>query len=84
MMLYAAELAHEGILTASVHPGVVETDMALDIFRRHPEAKELADRARIQMISAQQSAESVMTVVDGLTKEQSGHVLSYSGEVMPF
>ena len=35
-MLYGAELASEGTLTASVHPGVVMTDMANAIMQKRP------------------------------------------------
>lgn len=64
----AADLHERGILTVSLHPGYVRTDMG------GPDAD----------ISAEESAEGCAAVLDRLSPEMSGGFFDWTGEAHPF
>lgn len=64
----ATDLQPEGIISVSVHPGWVQTDMG-------------GPRA---LITAEQSVSGLRDVIDGLTRESSGAFLDYQGKTIPW
>lgn len=85
VMLYAAELTPaEGILFASVHPGDVDTTGARDFLNESPGLKEKLEESGRPLISVRESVEGVLKVVEGLTKERSGDLLAWNGDVLPY
>lgn len=85
VMLYAADLTPaEGILFASLDPGVVETTGARDWLNENPVLEETLKGAGLHPISAQESVAGVLKVVEGLTEERSGDFLSWKGDVLPY
>lgn len=83
-MLYGAELSKEGFITASVHPGVVTTDMAMAVMQKHPEMKEAAMKSGMAMITPEESAHGVVDVIGGLNTANSGKLISWEGEILSF
>lgn len=85
VMLYAAELTSaEGILFASVHPGEVDTTGARDFLSETPGFKEKLEESGRPLLSVQESVEGVLKVVEGLTRERSGDLLAWNGDVLPY
>lgn len=84
MMLYAAELAGEGLKTASIHPGVVMTEMATKIMQKHPEMRETAEKSGMKLLTPVESAEGVVRVIEGLSMVDSGKLISWEGEILSF
>ncbi|KAL9618826.1 MAG: hypothetical protein Q9160_006485 [Pyrenula sp. 1 TL-2023] len=82
---YAAELAPEGILTLSLSPGWVATDNAKEIvadqqaFQWMLSSFQKYDPKVEGMISTEASVKAQLSVINGLTKEQSGQFLSHFG-----
>ena len=65
MKLAALDLGKDGINVCVIHPGFVQTDMG------GPNAE----------ISAQESAEGIVAVIDGLNAENNGSFWKWNGEV---
>lgn len=85
LMLYGAELASEGIVVASIHPGMVETDGARQVFERMGEsAQTKIEQIGEKMLSTTESAEGIIQVIDDLTLERSGDLLGVDGSTLPF
>ncbi|MCJ1423021.1 hypothetical protein MMC29_000902 [Sticta canariensis] len=83
LMHYAAELTlAEGILFASVDPGVVDTTGARDFLNLSPGSLEKLEEGGFHMTSPQESAEGILKVVEGLTKERSGDFLVWNEGVL--
>lgn len=80
--LLAYELRDEGFTVIAVHPGVVSTDMGNATVPRFGEDTRKAMESLI--ITPEESAESQLKLLLGLTKEQSGKFLSYTGEELPW
>ena len=83
-MLYALELAKEGFMTASVHPGVVMTDMAATVMQKHPEMKEAAEKSGTKVLTPVESAVGIVKVIEMLTMGNSGKLISWEGEILSF
>lgn len=65
MMLYGAELTGEGILFASVHPGLMDTEMASKVLQMEcNHALETYAEAGIWLISVRESVEGIIKVVE--------------------
>lgn len=83
MLLLGGELANEGILTASVNPGVVATDMTAEVAAKG--GKEFTakfEKIGLVFITPQACAEGLVKVVDGLDSDKSGKFLEWKdGEV---
>ena len=62
------DLREQGIIVIPMHPGWVQTDMG------GPDA----------IISAQESIAGMIRVIDGLTPADSGRLLTYAGEELPW
>ncbi|KAI0351228.1 NAD-P-binding protein [Trametes cingulata] len=79
---YAAGLKHEGFLVVSIHPGVVDTSGTA------PEAGEWRDVAKAmteaglpaELLTPVRSVEAQLRLIDRLTPESNGALLSYTGE----
>lgn len=78
VMLYGAELANEGFLTASIHPGIVTTDMAGAVMEKHPEMLEMVKSGAFTVISPTESAKGILNVVEELSFENSGKLIDYN------
>lgn len=83
-MLYGAELAKDGILSLSVHPGVVMTGMAEQVMQSHPDIKEMTKQSGMKAITPAESAEGIVRVVEDLSSETSGKLMSWEGHVVPY
>lgn len=68
MKSLSIDLAPRGIIAVPMHPGWVRTDMG-------------GPRAPLDV---QTSVAGMMRVIGALTRAQSGHFLSYSGELLPW
>lgn len=70
----AIELArtHRQAAVVALHPGTVATAFTEKYLGRHP------------AVSAQDAADNLMGVMDGLSAQQSGQFLDYSGAVVPW
>ncbi len=73
----AIELARRNPAAACVglHPGTVDTDLSRPFQRGVP-----ADR----LFSAEQAADHLLTVIDGLTAQASGRLFAWDGSEIPF
>jgi len=67
-VLLAHALAERGIVAVALHPGWVQTDMG------GPDAT----------ITAQQSVQGLLQVIDALTPERSGSFIDWRGETLPW
>jgi len=68
------DIKSKGVLIASVFPGAVDTDMSKSI---------LSEAERSKFVTPAVSASNVIKVIDGLTADTNGKVLSLTGKVMP-
>jgi len=68
MVSAAHDLKDQGVTAIVMHPGWVQTDMG------GPDAT----------ITTQESASGIRSVIDGLTAEDSGRLLTYAGESLPW
>jgi len=68
MRSLSVDLREEGITAIAMHPGWVQTDMGG------------ADAA----ISTEESVRGMISVIDGLKGEDSGRLLTYAGEALPW
>ncbi|KAH8822053.1 hypothetical protein F5884DRAFT_868370 [Xylogone sp. PMI_703] len=84
IMLYAAELAKEGFVTASVHPGTVMTDMAEEVMQKYPKMKQHAEKSNMKLLTPAESADGIVKVIEELTVDNSGKLISWEGEVLAF
>jgi len=64
----SADLAADGLTAVVVHPGWVQTDMG------GPNA----------LINAQTSVRGMISVIDGITRSDSGRFLNYDGIAIPW
>ena len=87
MMLYAADLTPaEGILFAALDPGVVPTSGAQEWgkqFKGEGMVEKFETIAR-PLISAEESVQGLLKVVEGLTAERSGDLLAWNGDLVPY
>ena len=83
-MLYGVELAQDGVLSVSIHPGLVMTDMSAQVMRNHPEMEEMISQGGLEVITPAESAEGIVKVIEGLSAERSGKLISWQGEILPF
>jgi NAD(P)-dependent dehydrogenase (short-subunit alcohol dehydrogenase family) len=73
----AVELGSKGFTIIALHPGVVTTDMAKTAMNRvDPEAREFIKNLAIDV---ETSAKQQLKVIDGLSSEDNGKFLSYTG-----
>lgn len=70
MRSLAMDLKKHGIIVGLLSPGIVDTD-----FTRG---------ARVEKISAEESARGLAGIIDALTLEQSGDFIRHSGETVPW
>jgi hypothetical protein len=62
-----------------IHPGTVETDMARSVFVDEQEIRSMGG------ITSEESAKSVLTLIDEATVEKDGGVFrSYDGSIIPW
>lgn len=73
---YAIEQARRSdqFIAVGLHPGTVDTDLSKPFQGNVPDK---------QLFSPEQSAKYLMSVIDGLTPEDSGLVFDWAGEVVP-
>lgn len=87
MMLYAADLTPaKGILFAALDPGFVPTGGAQE-FGKEFKGEGLAEKFEAiarPVISAQESVQGLLKVVEGLTAEKSGDLLAWNGDLVPY
>ncbi|PRP76013.1 hypothetical protein PROFUN_01729 [Planoprotostelium fungivorum] len=82
MSRIAIEHKAEGIITLSIHPGTVMTDMLRSGIEKQP--KEVQDYMYSMSITPEKSAVDVLSIIDRATPEQSGKFYQNTGEEMPF
>ncbi|PRP74609.1 short chain dehydrogenase (predicted) [Planoprotostelium fungivorum] len=75
----SVEHAEENLVAFTVHPGLVETDMAQDFLDR-PEAASWKSYA----IKPDDSAKALLAVTDKANKEYNGKYLNYDGTELPW
>ncbi|MBQ0804208.1 MULTISPECIES: SDR family NAD(P)-dependent oxidoreductase [unclassified Sulfitobacter] len=70
----AIELArsHKQSICVALHPGTVKTPFTEKYLARHP------------AVAASEAAENLMSVIDGLTPEQTGQFFDWAGKVVPW
>ncbi len=68
------DIKSKGILVALVFPGAVDTDMSKSI---------LDETQRAKFVTPSASASNVIKVIESLTADTSGKILSPTGKVMP-
>ena len=70
----AIELArtHRQAICVSLHPGTVETEFTRKYVGRHP------------AVPADEAAENLLSVTDGLTPEQTGQFFDWAGRTVPW
>lgn len=85
IMLYGVELASEGIVTASIHPGMVDTDGSRLFFKGMGElARAKIEQMGVKLLSTKECVDGMIRVINGLSVEQSGNLLGLDGSTMPF
>lgn len=93
IMLFAAEFEsvgggndeRDGVLFASVHPGIVDTDTARFVLERTGEGSmKRFEEGDIPVTPVAESAKGILSVAEGLTRERSGSLFSWTGDVLPF
>ena len=85
-MLYGLELIKEGFITASLHPGIVATDMSAQVMAGMKAAGEGGDHGQgggPQIIQPEDSVRGMVRVMENLQPEQSGKLISWEAEVLP-
>ena len=75
MKTISIELARRGIITASLHPGTVKTDLSAPFQKRVPQE---------QLQDVDVAAERLLSVVDALTPEYNGGFFAYDGKRIPY
>lgn len=83
VMLYGIELAKEGIVAVSLHPGVVDTD-GLRAFVKDAPAGSMDELLAKRKISVKESVEGMLKVIDKMDIEMSGNLLAWNGDKLPF
>jgi NAD(P)-dependent dehydrogenase (short-subunit alcohol dehydrogenase family) len=88
MMVLDAELTKEGIVTATVDPGIMGTDMAKEMAERGGQkVMKKFEEISLVPVSAEESAESILKIIKGMGVEKSGKLFGLvNGEakVLPF
>ncbi len=69
-----AARTHPGLVVCGLHPGTVSTELSAPFQKGVP-----ADR----LFSPRQAAQQLMTVIEGLTPNQSGGVFAWDGSTIP-
>lgn len=69
-----AARTHPDLIVCGLHPGTVATELSAPFQRGVP-----AER----LFSPEQAAEQLMTVIEGLTPDQSGGVFAWDGSMIP-
>ncbi|MFW5708583.1 MAG: SDR family oxidoreductase [Chloroflexota bacterium] len=64
----AGDLGHDGVIAVTMHPGWVQTDMG----------------GSAASLEAEESAQGMITVIDGLSTEDNGTFLSWDGSSLPW
>ncbi|PRP86463.1 hypothetical protein PROFUN_05245 [Planoprotostelium fungivorum] len=82
MSRLATEHKTEGIITLSIHPGVVMTDMVKNGIKDGPQ--EIKDYMQSMSITPEQSAKDILSTIERATPDQSGGFYQWSGEQLPF
>ncbi|MEM7441630.1 MAG: C factor, cell signaling protein, partial [Pseudomonadota bacterium] len=59
-------------IVVALHPGTVRTEMTEKYLARHPS------------VSAEDCAQNLLNVMDGLTPEDSGNFFDWRGDVVPW
>lgn len=82
---YSNDLTAEGIIVASIHPGVVDTEGARLALQHLPEGtmakiKEMG----VKMLTTTESADSIIKVINEIKPEKSGDLLDVDGSTLPF
>ncbi|PRP88862.1 hypothetical protein PROFUN_00330 [Planoprotostelium fungivorum] len=75
----SVEHAEDDLIAFTVHPGLVETDMAVE-FLADPKFEAWKSAA----IKPDDSAEALLAIADKATKETSGKFLNYDGTELPW
>ncbi|ONH64932.1 hypothetical protein BON22_5228 [Cyberlindnera fabianii] len=80
--LLSYELRDEGFTVIAVHPGVVSSDMGKAALANLPE--ESLEAVKALLITPEESGAALHKLILGLTKEQNGTFLNYTGEELPW
>jgi NAD(P)-dependent dehydrogenase (short-subunit alcohol dehydrogenase family) len=86
----AMQLRDEGIVVGLVNPGLVDTRGLADIGPNDPVPEDFAQIVKliragvIELTPPEESVAAMVTLIDGLTLEQSGVFLNFDGQPMPW
>lgn len=85
LMLYGVELASDGIIVASILPGMVDTDGTRLLLERAGESvRAMIDQMGVKMLSTTECADGIVNVISELRLEQSGDLFGLDGSRMSF
>lgn len=86
----ALHLAAEGIVVGLINPGLVDTRNLSDIGPNDPVPEDFAQIVKliqsgaIELIEPEESVAAMITLIAGITPEQSGQFLNYDGTSVPW
>lgn len=79
------ELEKDGFVVVSIHPGVVNTDMFVNAMQKlASKYPEMVESIKSNAISPEQSASSMLKIVDNLKTEDNGMFYNLDGTKLPF